>query len=75
MNDFLPRAGRDYAATRNEDCSLENRPNVSRLSPWIRLRMLTEPVIVSAVMARRAYAEAEKFIREICCLNGREPSG
>lgn len=66
LQDFLPRSGHDYAITRNEDRGPDDRTNVSGLSPWIRLRMLTEPEIVSAVLAHHTYPAAEKFIQEIC---------
>jgi len=66
LEDFLPRAGRDYAETRNEDRGPSDRANVSGLSPWIRTRLLTESEVVSAVLKRHSFAAAEKYIQEVC---------
>lgn len=63
---FAPRAGRDYAETRNYDLGAEDRANVSVLSPYIRHRLITEDEIVSEVLAHHGLGEAEKFIQEVC---------
>jgi deoxyribodipyrimidine photo-lyase len=60
---FAPRAGRDYAALRNSD--LEGHPHVSRLSPWLRYRAITEAEVARAVIERHKPATAEKFLTEI----------
>lgn len=46
----LPRAGRDYADLRNHD--LPGHPHVSRLSPYLRHRIVTEEDILATVLAR-----------------------
>ncbi|TVR11878.1 MAG: DNA photolyase [Salinarimonadaceae bacterium] len=61
---FLPRAGREYAATRNADHGPENRENVSTLSPYIRRRLLTEEEVIAAVLRRHSFQAAEKFVQE-----------
>jgi deoxyribodipyrimidine photo-lyase len=60
---FLPRAGRDYAALRNHD--LPGHPHVSRLSPWLRHRILTEAEVLAAVVGRHGAAAAGKFVDEV----------
>lgn len=62
---FLPRAGRAYASTRNYDFGPQDRTNVSCLSPWIRRRALLEEEVVRETLARRSFAEAEKFLQEV----------
>lgn len=62
---FLPRAGARYAAERNHDLGLQNRGNVSMLSPYLRHRLLTEAEVVRAVLARHGHAAAEKFVQEV----------
>jgi hypothetical protein len=58
---FLPHAGLDYAQGRN------NVPGVvSELSPYVRHRLITESEIVSAVLKEHSWAQAEKFIQEVC---------
>ena len=66
LHDFLPRAGGEYAGTRNYDYGPMRRENVSMLSPWIRIRMLTEWQILSAVLQVYSSSSASKFIDEVC---------
>lgn len=65
LADFLPRAGRAYAAQRNYDRSPDDRRNVSVLSPYLRRRMVTEAEIVAAVIDRHGLSSAEKFVQEV----------
>jgi hypothetical protein len=65
LRQFLPRAGRQYAATRNQDPGPERRDNVSMLSPYLRHRMLTEQEVCAAVLGRHSYSQAEKFVQEV----------
>ena len=62
--DFVPRAGGDYARDRNHDDGA-SRTNVSGLSPYLRHRLLTEPEVVAAVLARHRLGTAEKFVQEV----------
>jgi deoxyribodipyrimidine photo-lyase len=66
LQQFLPRAGRDYTDQRNEDRGPADRANVSGLSPWVRVRLLTEFEVVAAVLGHHSFAAAEKFIQEVC---------
>ena len=62
---FLPRAGRDYANTRNFDYGPADRGNVSTLSPFIRHRLLLEDEVLEAVLARHSGDAADKFVQEV----------
>ncbi len=66
LDDFLPRAGRDYAESRNYDLGPGDRSNVSALSPYLRHRLLTEQEVVAAAIDRHGPRSAEKFIGETC---------
>jgi deoxyribodipyrimidine photo-lyase len=66
LDDFLPRAGRDYAESRNDDLGPADRSNVSTLSPYLRHRLLTEREVVAATLGRHGPRAAEKFIGETC---------
>lgn len=66
MEAFLPRAGRDYAAGRNYDKGPDEESTVSRLSPWIRVRLLPEWEIAAAVLEQYGQSAASKFIDEVC---------
>lgn len=63
---FLPQAGRRYAEQRNFDHGPESRANISRLSPYIRYRLITEHEVIAKVLARHRFVDAEKFVQEVC---------
>ncbi len=63
LSDFVPHAGRDYAAKRNYD--LQGHPHVSVLSPYIRHRLITEEEVLASVLGRFSIGSAEKFIQEV----------
>ena len=65
LDAFVPRAGRDYAATRNADAGPDDRANVSNLSPYLRYRMITEAEVIRAVLARHSASAAAKFVQEV----------
>jgi len=66
LQDFVPQAGRAYAAHRNEDRGPGARQAVSGLSPWLRHRLLTESEVLEAVLRHHTPAAAAKFIEEVC---------
>jgi deoxyribodipyrimidine photo-lyase len=66
LQDFLPRAGRAYAARRNFDEGPGRRSAVSELSPAIRRRLLTEEEVARAAVAMHGFEAAEKFVMEVC---------
>jgi deoxyribodipyrimidine photo-lyase len=65
LADFVPRAGRAYAAERNMDRGPHDRSNVSSLSPWVRHRLVTERDVVEAVLQRHSLEAASKFVQEV----------
>jgi hypothetical protein len=66
LEDFIPRAGREYAASRNYDFGPQKRDNVSLLSPWVRQRLLPEWEILDRVRQSHSASSAGKFIDEVC---------
>ena len=62
---FAPRAGRAYAEGRNTDPGAEQPGAVSKLSPYLRYRLVTEREVVAEVLASHGFDEAEKFIQEV----------
>ena len=62
---FLPLAGRAYTGERNFDKGRGQHLSVSRLSPFIRRRLISETEILQAVQSRHAFSASEKFISEI----------
>ena len=65
LADFVPRAGRAYAAERNLDRGPQDRTNVSALSPWVRHRLVTERDVVEAALQRHSLDAASKFVQEV----------
>ncbi len=66
LKDFVADAGRDYASGRNFDTGPSERGSVSKLSPWIRLRLISEAEVVREVLSEHSATTAEKFIQEVC---------
>jgi deoxyribodipyrimidine photo-lyase len=66
LSRFVPHAGRDYAAQRNYDLPEAGHPHVSRLSPFLRHRLITEDEVLSATLGRFSLKSAEKFVQEVC---------
>ena len=62
LAEFLPMAS-GYAARRNH--VLAGHPHVSRLSPAIRHRLVSESEILDAVLAGHGFPAVEKFVQEV----------
>lgn len=62
LNDFLPRI-RHYSA--NRSFARPGNPEVSRLSPYIRRRLITEQEVVQGALESHSFEIAEKFIQEV----------
>ncbi|MGX9357159.1 FAD-binding domain-containing protein [Roseobacteraceae bacterium S113] len=66
LSAFLPKAGKTYAAQRNFDYGPTRHDTaVSRLSPYLRHRVLTEEEVLEAVLGRFSLSSAEKFVQEV----------
>jgi deoxyribodipyrimidine photo-lyase len=62
---FAPRMGRAYAEHRNADHGPGAHAAVSRLSPAIRHRLVTEAEVTAAALAAHGPDGAEKFLQEV----------
>jgi deoxyribodipyrimidine photo-lyase len=65
LQQFLPKAGRIYQAQRNEDSGSGNHFNVSRLSPYLRRRLLSEQEVLAKVLDQHSQSDAFKFVQEV----------
>ncbi len=65
LRQFLPRAGRHYQAHRNEDLGVGEHHGVSRLSPYLRRRMVSEQEVLAAVLSEHSESDAFKFVQEV----------
>ena len=66
LENFVPLAGRAYAARRNDDAGPGAEGSTSRLSPAIRRRLVTEAEVCARVIGAHGFGAAEKFIQEVC---------
>ncbi len=62
---FAPHAGATYASGRNHDPGPDAAGAVSRLSPYVRYRLVTEPEIVRTVLTHHSLNAAEKYVQEV----------
>jgi hypothetical protein len=62
---FAAGPARDYASRRNVDLGPNVRSTVSRLSPYVRHRIITEREVIDAVLRLHAPAAASKFVQEV----------
>jgi len=60
---FLPRV-KEYAARRNHVEA--GHENVSRLSPALRHRLLTEDELIRDTLEQHSFRAAEKWLQEVC---------
>lgn len=62
---FVPYAGDAYASGRNTDPGPGQQTAVSKLSPYVRYRLITEQDVVNAVLERHSLQSAEKYVQEV----------
>lgn len=62
---FVPHAGRNYRDQRNRDLGPGAHHHVSRLSPYLRHRLLAETEVLGSVLERHSRSAAEKFVQEV----------
>ena len=62
---FAPYAGHAYASGRNTDPGPDQPGAVSKLSPYLRYRLITEQEIVGAALGQHSMAAAEKYVQEV----------
>lgn len=62
---FMPFMGTAYARNRNTDFGPGRAASVSRLSPYIRYRVLGEWELAAAALRAHSFPKAEKFLQEV----------
>lgn len=65
LAEFVPGAGRRYEQHRNTDAGPDQPSAVSRLSPYLRHRLITEHEVIAQVLAHHTLRDAEKFVQEV----------
>lgn len=64
LNEFAPLMGKHYTLQRNYDLA-DGHVGVSRLSPYIRHRVISEREVIAKCLQHHSYSSAEKFIQEV----------
>ena len=62
---FINNGLKNYSVKRNHDLGVEDRSNVSNLSPYIKKRIIHEKKVVSSCLNKFSYESIEKFIQEV----------
>lgn len=62
---FTPKAGRAYASGRNTDNGPGAQNTVSKLSPYVRYRLVSEQDVVAPILRQHSFADAEKYVQEV----------
>ncbi|OYV68772.1 MAG: DNA photolyase FAD-binding protein [Acidiphilium sp. 21-60-14] len=62
---FAPKAGGAYDAGRNTDPGPDQPGAVSKLSPYLRRRLITEAEVTARVLDHHSAQAAEKFLQEV----------
>ncbi|MHA3977084.1 FAD-binding domain-containing protein [Halovulum sp. GXIMD14794] len=65
VESFKSRMGLEYEARRNYDHGPGRHDDVSRLSPYIRRRLITEQEVVAIALAQHGPKTAQKFVQEV----------
>jgi len=65
LNDFIENDILNYNSKRNFDFGVENRKNVSCLSPYITHRLITEFEVAKLVLKKHPFQKVDKYIQEI----------
>ncbi len=65
LNNFIENDILNYNSKRNFDYGVNNRKNVSCLSPYITHRLITEYETTKKVLAKHPFQKVDKYIQEI----------
>ena len=65
LNNFIEKDILNYNLKRNFDFGVDNRSNVSCLSPYLTHRILTEFETTKKVLAKHPFQKVDKYIQEI----------
>ena len=65
LNNFIEKEIYNYNSKRNIDFGVEDRKNVSCLSPYITHRLITEYETAKQVLKKHPFQKVDKYIQEI----------
>lgn len=62
---FAPNAGHAYASGRNTDNGPSAHNAVSKMSPYLRYRLVSEQEVTAQILRQHSFADAEKYVQEV----------
>ena len=65
LDDFIEKNILDYAKLRNFDFGIQNRKNISSLSPYVSHGIISETEIINKVLKKHLFNKTDKFIQEV----------
>ena len=65
LDNFIEKNLLEYSKLRNFDFGIENRNNISCLSPYVSHGIVSEEEIINKVLKKHLFNKSEKFIQEV----------
>ena len=65
LDDFIENNLLEYTRLRNFDFGIQNRENISCLSPYVSHGIISEMEIINRVLKKHLFSKSEKFIQEV----------
>jgi hypothetical protein len=65
LDDFIEKNLLEYTRLRNFDFGIQNRQNISCLSPYVTHGVISEIEIINKVLKKHLFVKSEKFIQEV----------
>ena len=65
FDDFIEKNILDYNKLRNFDFGIQNRKNISSLSPYVSHGIISETEIINKVLKKHLFNKTDKFIQEV----------
>ena len=65
LDDFIEKNLLEYTKLRNFDFGIQNKKNISCLSPYVSHGIISEIEIINKVLKKHLFSKSEKFIQEV----------
>ena len=65
LDNFIEKNLLEYAKLRNFDFGIQNRKNISCLSPYVSHGIINEIEIINKVLKKHLFTKSQKFIQEV----------
>ena len=65
LDDFIEKNLLEYTKLRNFDFGIQNKKNISCLSPYVSHGIISEIEIINKVLKKHLFVKSEKFIQEV----------